>query len=100
MDHLASRPPPLTGWARMAGFRWRLPCPEHPRPRSLFVLHPPSKKPASALARGILTHEGKPPTLAVSEEADGKDALTSLLENPKVDAVDDELEALRGLGVE
>ena len=43
---------------------------------------------ASALARGILTHEGKPPTLAVSEEADGKDALTKLLEDPKVDAVD------------
>ena len=39
---------------------------------------------ASALARGIL----KSPTLAVSEEADGKDALTKLLADPKVDAVD------------
>ena len=32
--------------------------------------------------------QGKPPTLAVSEEGDGKDALTRLLEDPKVDAVD------------
>lgn len=43
---------------------------------------------ASTLARGILAREGKGPTLAVSEEADGKDALTKLLADPKIDAVD------------